>query len=53
MAVAQGKRMFLVSGNVDVIDISPYNTEISGYVVVLEFEGKNRGVVAVKSSVKS
>lgn len=38
MAVAQAKRMFQISGNVDVIDISSYNPEIDGYVVIVEFE---------------
>ena len=46
--------MFRVLGNVDVIDISPYNPEIDGYVVIVEFEeSTNRGVVAAKSSGKA
>lgn len=50
MAAAQAKRMFAIHGNVEVIDISPYNPEINGYVVIVEFEDcKDRGVVAVKS----
>jgi hypothetical protein len=54
IAVAQAKRMFQISGNVDVIDISPYNPEIDGYVVIVEFEDvKNRVVVAVKRFGKS
>jgi hypothetical protein len=54
MGAAQAKRMFPVLGNVDVIDISPYNPEINGYVVIVEFEEhKDRGVVAVKSLRKS
>lgn len=38
MGAAQAKRMFPVLGNIDVIDTSPYNLEIDGYVVIVEFE---------------
>ena len=49
IAASQTLKMFKVIGNVEVIDISPYNAEFDGYTVVVEFEeGMDRGVVAAK-----
>jgi hypothetical protein len=50
IAAAEAKRAFNVSGNVAIIDVGHFNTDINGQVMVVEFEScKNRGVVAVKS----
>lgn len=48
MAIDIARKTFHVVGNIQVIDISPYNAELDCHTVIVEFEqgSTDRGVVA-------